>query len=55
LVARGIKANELMSQIMPLMDGNGGGKPQLAQAGSKQPQKLDGALAQACEIIKGVI
>ena len=49
LVARGIKANELMGQITPLMDGSGGGKPQLAQAGSKQPQKLDGALAKARE------
>ncbi len=55
LVARGIKANELMVQIMPLMEGSGGGKPQLAQAGSKQPQKLDGALAKAREIVKGVI
>jgi len=52
LVARGIKANELMGQITPFMDGSGGGKPQLAQAGSKQPQKLDGALAQAREIVK---
>jgi alanyl-tRNA synthetase len=52
LVARGIKANELMNQITPLMDGSGGGKAQLAQAGSKQPQKLDGALAQAREIVK---
>jgi len=52
LVARGIKANELMTQISPLMDGSGGGKPQLAQAGSKQPQKLDGALNQAREIVK---
>ena len=40
LVARGIKANELMGQITPLMDGSGGGKPQLAQAGSKQPSKI---------------
>jgi len=52
LVARGIKANELMNQIAPLMDGSGGGKPQLAQAGSKQPQKLDSALAKAREIVK---
>jgi len=52
LVERGIKANELMNQISPLMDGSGGGKPQLAQAGSKQPQKLDGAIAQAREIVK---
>jgi alanyl-tRNA synthetase len=52
LVARGIKANELMNQIAPLMDGSGGGRPSLAQAGSKNPQKLDGALAQAREIVK---
>ena len=35
LVARGIKANELMGQIAPLMDGSGGGKaaswPKLVQ------------------------
>ena len=52
LVARGIKANELMGQIAPLMEGSGGGRPQLAQAGSKQPQKLDGALVKAKEIVK---
>ena len=52
LVERGIKADELMEQITPIMDGSGGGRPQLAQAGSKQPQKLDGALAQAREIVK---
>ena len=52
LVARGIKANELMDQITPFMDGSGGGRPQLAQAGSRNPQKLDGALAQAREIVK---
>ncbi len=51
LVARGIKANELMGQITLLMDGSGGGRPQLAQAGSKSPQKLDGALAKAREIV----
>lgn len=51
LVARGIKANELMGQITPLLEGSGGGKPQLAQAGSKNPQKLDGALAKAREIV----
>ncbi len=55
LVARGIKANELMGRITPLLEGSGGGRPNLAQAGSKHPQKLEGALAQARDIIKGVI
>lgn len=52
LVARGVKANELMGPIALLMEGSGGGRPQLAQAGSKQPQKLDGALIKAKEIVK---
>ncbi len=52
LVARGVKADELMGQITPLIEGSGGGRPQMAQAGSKQPQKLDGALARAREIVK---
>ena len=47
LVARGIKADELMREITPLLGGSGGGRANLAQAGSKQPQKLDGALAKA--------
>ena len=52
LVARGIKANELMGQITPILEGSGGGRPQLAQAGSKQPQKLDEAMDKAREIIR---
>jgi alanyl-tRNA synthetase len=51
LVARGIKANDLMGRITPLLEGSGGGRPNLAQAGSKQPQKLEGALSSAREII----
>jgi alanyl-tRNA synthetase len=51
LAARGIKANELMQEIAPLLDGSGGGRANLAQAGSKQPQKLEGALAKASEIV----
>ena len=55
LVLRGISANELMGQIAPLLEGSGGGKANLAQAGSKQPQKLDGALAKAREIIRSIL
>ena len=54
LVLRGIKANELMKEIALLMGGSGGGKPNLAQAGSKQPEKLDEALAKAREIVKAL-
>jgi alanyl-tRNA synthetase len=35
-----------------LIDGGGGGRPQMAQAGGKNPEKIDDALAKASEIIK---
>ena len=52
LVARGVKANDLLGKIAPLFDASGGGRPQLAQAGGKQPQKLSTALVKAREIVK---
>lgn len=53
LVAKGIKANEIINRLAPLFGGQGGGRPQIAQAGSKEPGKLDAALAQAEKIIFG--
>jgi alanyl-tRNA synthetase len=52
LVSKGLKANELVAEIAPLFAGTGGGRPQMAQAGSKQPDKLDGALSKAKEIVE---
>ena len=53
LVQKGIKANELIKDIAPLINGTGGGRPELAQAGSKEPEKLVPAIKQAVNIIKG--
>jgi alanyl-tRNA synthetase len=33
-------------------DGDGGGKPQMAQAGGKDPSKMNQALERAAEMIK---
>ncbi len=52
LVQKGIKANELIKDIASLINGSGGGRPELAQAGSKEPGKLKNALQQAVDIIK---
>ncbi|MDD2734097.1 MAG: alanine--tRNA ligase [Desulfuromonadaceae bacterium] len=40
-----IKAGDIIKQIAPLVGGSGGGKPELAQAGGNQPEKLADALA----------
>jgi len=41
-----------LKQISPIIEGGGGGRPNMAQAGGKKPEKLDDALAKAVEFIK---
>ena len=52
LVKAGLKAGDIVKAIAPIVDGGGGGRPQMAQAGGKNPEKIDDALARAHEIIK---
>lgn len=40
-VKKGYKANELIKEIADKIDGRGGGRPQLAQAGGKNTQNID--------------
>lgn len=53
LVEKGLKAGELIKEIAPLMGGSGGGRPQMAQAGSKNPDKIQSAVQQGIQLIKG--
>jgi len=45
MVNKGIKANEIIKTIAPIVGGGGGGKATLAQAGGKSPEKINEALA----------
>jgi alanyl-tRNA synthetase len=42
-----VQANTLIARIAPIVGGKGGGKPDLAQAGGKDADRLNEALAQA--------
>jgi alanyl-tRNA synthetase len=53
LVAQGLSAGNWVRDVAPVVGGGGGGKPDLAQAGGKQPQHLPEALAKARQIIAG--
>jgi alanyl-tRNA synthetase len=55
LVKKGVKAGDIVKQIAPIVDGGGGGKPQMAQAGGKNPDRIDDALTRAAEIIKELL
>jgi alanyl-tRNA synthetase len=50
-----LKAGDIVKTIAPIVDGGGGGKPQLAQAGGKNPARIDEALAKATEMIKATL
>jgi alanyl-tRNA synthetase len=52
LVAKGLKAGDIVKEIAPIVDGGGGGRPQMAQAGGKNPKKIGDALTTAGQIIK---
>ncbi|MGL5046766.1 MAG: alanine--tRNA ligase, partial [Shewanella sp.] len=41
-----VKAGELVAMVASQVGGKGGGRPDMAQAGGSQPEKLDAALAQ---------
>ena len=42
-----VPANALIQRLAPIVGGKGGGKPDLAQAGGKDPDRIGEALAQA--------
>jgi alanyl-tRNA synthetase len=44
-------ANDIVRQLVPLIDGRGGGKPDFAQAGGKNPAGIAALLEKANEII----
>ena len=46
-------AGDLVKQIAPLLGGGGGGKPELAVAGGKDPSGIDGALDEARRLTTG--
>jgi alanyl-tRNA synthetase len=44
-------AGEIVKEIAALVGGRGGGRPDMAQAGGPQPEKLEAALAKVTELV----
>ncbi len=55
LVSRDISAGNWISEVAPVVGGGGGGKPDLAQAGGRDPSKLDDAFVKAKEAITAAL
>ncbi|MBI2347514.1 MAG: hypothetical protein HYV05_02545, partial [Deltaproteobacteria bacterium] len=45
-------AGNVIKEVAPIVGGGGGGRPDFAQAGGKEPSKTDEALKRVWEIIK---
>ncbi len=54
-MAKGAHAGNLIKGIAACVGGGGGGRPNMAQAGGKNPAGIDDALAKACEVLEGQI
>ena len=47
-----LKAGDLVGRLARIVGGGGGGRPELATAGGRRPEKLDEALASAAEVVR---
>ena len=54
-VERGVKAGEIVRAAAPVMGGGGGGRDTLAQAGGRDPEKLEEALQVAYSTIESML
>lgn len=52
LHGRGLHAGNLIREVAKVVDGGGGGRADMAQAGGKNPRKLDEALAMVPEVVR---
>jgi alanyl-tRNA synthetase len=54
-VADRLPAGDVVKQIAPIVGGGGGGRPTMARAGGKEPERLGEALARARELISAAL
>lgn len=55
VVKKGIHAGKIIKEIAKITGGGGGGRPNMAQAGGKDPSKIDKAISASYEIVKEYI
>ncbi|MEZ4700765.1 MAG: alanine--tRNA ligase [Rhodothermales bacterium] len=55
LASTKVKAGALVGALAQKVGGGGGGKPQLATAGGRHPEKLDEALASVADVLAGML
>lgn len=55
LVKKGLHAGKLIKDVAAIAGGGGGGRPDMAQAGGKNPEKLEEALRKVSELLQSMV
>jgi alanyl-tRNA synthetase len=55
LIARGVKAGDLARDVAQIVGGSGGGRPNMAQAGGRHPERLAEALAAVAGLVEAAL
>jgi alanyl-tRNA synthetase len=50
-----IKAGQIVKEIAPIVGGGGGGRPDFAEAGGRQPEKIDEMLAASADVVSKLL
>jgi alanyl-tRNA synthetase len=50
-----IQAGRMVKELAPIVGGGGGGRPDFAEAGGKDPSKIDELLAKAPEVVRAML
>ena len=53
--AKGIHCGKIIKEVAKIAGGGGGGRPDMAEAGGKLPEKLDKAIDNVCSIIERLV
>jgi alanyl-tRNA synthetase len=54
-ISQGVHCGKIIKEVASITGGNGGGRPDMAQAGGKLPQKLDEAISKTGKIIETMV
>jgi alanyl-tRNA synthetase len=55
LIVRGVKAGDLAREVAKIVGGSGGGRPNMAQAGGRNPERLGEALAAVAGLVEAAL
>ena len=50
-----IKAGQIVKELAPIVGGTGGGRPDFAEAGGRQPEKIDEMLEKSRGVLEGLL